>query len=256
MHKGAVSQRPSLGRAFKGLGVAKRYCRRDSIGDNFVQGAMTKYWVFIHRAAHGAPGRIAGRIARGHHRTGGGQRKDMSVWKRIVALPLCACLLTSCSMRAVRVQNPALSVGSSETERLHDLLTGQEEAPTVEPATQSWESVAFIPVVSSVEVDLTMGETITGKFRSADERELVLEQDGLLRRVSRAEIQRVILYKGRHAGRGALWGLGIGAVTGLFVGINERPKEQTRLYSPLHWSFPDSDLESEPCSALLFGSGL
>ena len=65
-------------------------------------------------------------------------------------------------------------------------------------------------------------ETITGKFRSADERELVLEQDGLLRRVSRAEIRRVILYKGRHAGRGALWGLGIGAASGLVAGIASR----------------------------------
>ena len=48
---------------------------------------------------------------------------SMSVWKRIVALPLCACLLASCSMRTVRVQNPVLSVGSSETERLRDLLS-------------------------------------------------------------------------------------------------------------------------------------
>ena len=137
------------------------------------------------------------------------QSKRDGVWKRILALPLCACLLASCSMRTVRVQNPVLSSG--------------QEAPTVEPATQSWKSVAFIPVVSSVEVDLTTGETITGKFRSADERELVLEQDGLLRRVSRAEIRRVILYKGRHAGRGALWGLGIGAGTGLVLGIASRP---------------------------------
>ena len=133
------------------------------------------------------------------------QSKRDGVWKRILALPLCACLLASCSMRTVRVQNPVLSSG--------------QEAPTVEPATQSWKSVAFIPVVSSVEVDLTTGETITGKFRSADERELVLEQDGLLRRVSRAEIRRVVLYQGRHAGRGALWGLGIGASTGLVAGI-------------------------------------
>ena len=120
----------------------------------------------------------------------------------MVALQLCACLLASCSMRTVRVQNPVLS----------------EAAPTVESAesaTQSWESVAFIPVVSSVEVNLTAGETITGRFRSADERELVLEQDGLLR--------RVILYKGRHAGRGALWGLGIGAASGLVTGIAMRP---------------------------------
>ena len=122
------------------------------------------------------------------------------LWRRLIVLPLCACLLASCSMRTVRVQNP-----------------------TAKPATQSWESVAFIPVVSSVEVGLTTGETITGRFRSADERELVLEQDGLLRQVPRAEIRRVILYKGRHAGRGALWGLGIGAASGLVTGIAMRP---------------------------------
>ena len=64
------------------------------------------------------------------------QRQRGGVWKRILALPLCACLLVSCSMRTVRVQNPVLSSG--------------QEAPTVEPATQSWKSVVFIPVVSSV----------------------------------------------------------------------------------------------------------
>ena len=42
---------PDPGRRFKGLGVAKRYCRRDSIGDNFVQGAMTKYWTFARSGA-------------------------------------------------------------------------------------------------------------------------------------------------------------------------------------------------------------
>ena len=129
------------------------------------------------------------------------QRQRDGVWKRILALPLCACLLVSCSMRAVRVQNPVLSSG--------------QEAPTVEPAIQSWESVAFIPVLSSVEVDLTTGETLSGRFRSADDREFVLEQDGLLRRVPRAEIQRVVLYQGRHTGRGTLWGFGSGAVIGL-----------------------------------------
>ena len=165
--------------------------------------------------------------------------KGMSVWKRIVALPLCACLLASCSMRTVRVQNPASSTAP----------------PTVEPATQSWESVAFIPVISSVEVDLTTGETITGKFRSADERELVLEQDGFLRRVSREGIRRVVLYKGRYGGRGALFGLGIGAASGLVTGIVSRPPA-TRLYSPLHCSLPASGLQLEPCSALLFGGGM
>ena len=99
-------------------------------------------------------------------------------------------------------------------------LAPLQEAPAVEPAIQSWESVTFIPVVSSVEVDLTTGETLSGRFRSADDGELVLEQDGSLRRVPRAEIRRVILYQGRHAGRGSLWGLGIGAGTGFATGLS------------------------------------
>ena len=37
LHKGAGLQPSGTGRAFKGLGVAKWYCRRDSIGDTFVQ---------------------------------------------------------------------------------------------------------------------------------------------------------------------------------------------------------------------------
>ena len=37
LRKGAVLQYPGVQRAFKGLGVAKRYCRRDLIGDTFVQ---------------------------------------------------------------------------------------------------------------------------------------------------------------------------------------------------------------------------
>ena len=63
-------------------------------------------------------------------------------------------------------------------------LARLQETPAVEPAIQSWESVAFIPVVSSVEVEMTTGETLNGRFRSADERELVLDQDGSLRRTA------------------------------------------------------------------------
>ena len=95
-----------------------------------------------------------------------------------------------------------------------------QETPAVEPAIQSRESVSFISVLSSVEVDLTTGETLDGRFRSADVRELVLEQDGTLRRVPRAEIQRVVLYQGRYAGRGTLWGLGIGTVIGIAAEAN------------------------------------
>ena len=94
-------------------------------------------------------------------------------------------------------------------------LARLQETPAVEAANQLWNSVAFIPVLSSVEVDLTTGETLNGRFRSVDEQTLVLEQDGDLRSVPRAEIRRVLLDRGRHTGTGAWWGLGIGAVAGL-----------------------------------------
>ena len=38
LHKGTVLQPPNPGQAFTGLGVAKRYCRRNS-GDRFMQGS-------------------------------------------------------------------------------------------------------------------------------------------------------------------------------------------------------------------------
>ena len=40
VRKGAVTQPSGPGRDFKGLGVAKRYCRKDPIGDIF-----TQYWI-------------------------------------------------------------------------------------------------------------------------------------------------------------------------------------------------------------------
>ena len=45
LHKGAVLQPSGPEQAFKGLDVAKWYCRRDSIGNSFVQclGAPTQY---------------------------------------------------------------------------------------------------------------------------------------------------------------------------------------------------------------------
>ena len=41
------------------------------------------------------------------------------VWKRIVVLPLCVCLLSACGT----ARNQVLSVRTSETERVHDLLS-------------------------------------------------------------------------------------------------------------------------------------
>ena len=55
LHKGAVLQPSGSGRAFKGLGVAKRYCRRNSLGDTFMQcgSAMRAYRAKICGVFHG-----------------------------------------------------------------------------------------------------------------------------------------------------------------------------------------------------------
>ena len=45
------------------------------------------------------------------------------MWRRVIVLPLCVCLLAGCSMRTAR--NQVLSVRASETERLRDLLSGK-----------------------------------------------------------------------------------------------------------------------------------
>ncbi len=46
---------------------------------------------------------------------------SVSVWNRVIVLPLCACLLAAGSAQGA--ENQVLSVGASETERLRDLLS-------------------------------------------------------------------------------------------------------------------------------------
>ena len=46
------------------------------------------------------------------------------LWRHVVVLPLCVCLLAACSMRTARNQ-VVLPVSASETERLRDLLSGK-----------------------------------------------------------------------------------------------------------------------------------
>ena len=83
-----------------------------------------------------------------------------------------------------------------------------------------WSLVAAIPLDSPLDVDLDPAGRIRGRFRSADDRTLVLEQDGVIGSVPRAEIRRVVINRGSHGGDGALWGLGIGAATGLSTSIS------------------------------------
>ncbi len=82
-----------------------------------------------------------------------------------------------------------------------------------------WSLVAAIPLDSPLDVDLEPEGRIRGRFRLADERTLLLEQDGAIRSVPRAEIRRVLLDRGRHADDGALWGFGTGTAIGLSTSI-------------------------------------
>ena len=117
----------------------------------------------------------------------------------------------------ILVALPAL-IGSS-------LVTGCASSRTQinfppDPSTQSadllWNAVLAIPVGSSLQVDFRTGEnSIEDQFRSADKQTLVLGQDGRIRSVPRVEIRRVLLDRGAHTKKTALWGLVIGAVTGL-----------------------------------------
>ena len=59
----------------------------------------------------------AGEGGAGRIRTNQQEGMAGSRWKRLIVLPLCVCLLTSCSAR-----KPVLSVSVSDTERLRDLL--------------------------------------------------------------------------------------------------------------------------------------
>ena len=78
-----------------------------------------------------------------------------------------------------------------------------------------WNAVLAVPAGSSLQVDLRTGDSIQGRFRSANDQTLILVYDGGSRSVPRVEIRRVLLDRGNHAKKGALRGLGIGAVTGL-----------------------------------------
>ena len=97
-------------------------------------------------------------------------------------------------------------------------LARLQETPAGEPANQSWGAVMAIPFDSPIEVDLYSAERMRGRFRVADAQTFVLEYDSGIHSVPRPEIQRVIINRGRHAGDGAFWGLGIGAASGLIVG--------------------------------------
>ena len=104
------------------------------------------------------------------------------------------------------------------------------QQPVVEGANSSWNPVMTIPLDSSLEVDLETDERIRGRFRSADEQTLILE-DGGSRSIPQAEIRRVVINGGRQAETGALWRLGIGAVSGVgwWISIYESDPEAIQL---------------------------
>ena len=81
-------------------------------------------------------------------------------------------------------------------------------------ADPSWAAVLAVPVRAPLHVELRTGDTIRGGFRSADQQTLaVVEGNGQIRSLPRAEIRRVLLVRGSHAKRGALLGFGVGAGT-------------------------------------------
>ena len=86
-------------------------------------------------------------------------------------------------------------------------------------ADPSWEAVLALPVRAPLHVELQNGDRVRGRFRSADPQTLaVVEGNGQIHSLPRAEIRRVLLIQGNYAKQGALWGLGIGAVTSLVCG--------------------------------------
>ena len=80
-----------------------------------------------------------------------------------------------------------------------------------------WEAVVAIPSDSILDVYLDSGDSIRGRFRSADQQTLVLVEGRNTRSVPRAEIRRVLLVRGNYAKKGALIGLPIGAATAVIL---------------------------------------
>ena len=103
--------------------------------------------------------------------------------------------LTGCA--GLRLQHPARFQPSTFNQRADPL----------------WEAVVAIPSDSILDVYLDSGDSIYGRFRSADEQTLILVEGRDVRSVPRAEIRRVLLHRGNHAKKGAVLGLIIGVVT-------------------------------------------
>ena len=104
-----------------------------------------------------------------------------------------------------------------------------------------WEAVIAVPVDSSLHVELGTGDLIRGRFYSADEQRLNLVQGRNARSVPRVnihsvprtEIRRVLLVRGVHAKKGALWGLGIGAASGVGAWISIYDSDLEAILFPL-----------------------
>ena len=103
--------------------------------------------------------------------------------------------LTGCA--GLRLQHPA---------RFQPAILNQSADPL-------WEAVAAIPSDSILDVYLGSGDSIYGRFRSADEQTLILVEGRDVRSVPRTEILRVLLHRGNYAKKGAWWGLAGGIAT-------------------------------------------
>ena len=96
-----------------------------------------------------------------------------------------------------------------------------------------WEAVVAVPVDSPIHVELGTGDLIRGRIRSADEQTLILVEGRNVRGVPRTEIRRVLLVRGSHVKKGALWGLGIGAASGVGAWISIYDSDLEAILFPL-----------------------
>ncbi len=77
-----------------------------------------------------------------------------------------------------------------------------------------WNDLGELPPDATVEVERQNGERIVGRFRAADDRDLILGSGGQSTVLPRSTVRRVTLFSGNHAGKGALAGFGIGFAAG------------------------------------------
>jgi hypothetical protein len=91
------------------------------------------------------------------------------------------------------------------------------QEPTPPETDLLWGAVVSIPTNTSLEIELQTGESIRGRFRSANGEELVVDVGGSLRTLPRATIRQVIADTESKAVMGTFVGLGVGVGLGVLL---------------------------------------